>query len=499
MTLHALLKILRDRWLTVVGVVVVLTGAGAGVWFLRPAEYTADLRMYVSAQSADNAQAAFQGAQLSQQRVTSYVELVGSKRVSEEVIRTLRLSTAPEDLAEHVAASSKLDSVIIDVAVTDGSAQSAAAVANAIGQVFPQLVDELERPSSPTGIPPVAVRVVQPAEVPDEPSSASLHVMLVLGLVAGLLVGVCGALFRNALDTSVKTVEHLRAAADTPVLGTIAFDSGVPKRPLTLHEDPQSPRAEAFRQLRTNLQFLAVDSPPKVIAVTSSLPSEGKTTTVANLAIALASSGHRVLVIEADLRRPKLADLLGVDRTIGLTSVLAGRVHVAHAVQHWSGGALDVLPSGPLPPNPSELLASQHMASLLQELRAEYDIVLLDTPPVLPVTDAAALAPSTDGVLIACRFKKTKQEEVALAASALRAVSAPLLGSIFSMATMSGSRAYGKYNAYYSTSATASPGTVTRPHPEFVGRRRNVGVNGHWAGTADVQPVKRVPASRRAH
>jgi capsular exopolysaccharide synthesis family protein len=273
--------------------------------------------------------------------------------------------------------------------------------------------------------------------------------MLALGLLAGLAVGGGVALARNAFDTSIKSPEQLREVAGSPNLGVIAFDAKVPKRPLTVHEDQQSPRAEAFRQLRTNLRFVEVDHPRKVVVVTSSMPNEGKTTTLANLAIALASAGSRVLVIEADLRRPKLADLLGLDRAVGLTSVLAGRLSPAQAVQHWAGGGVDVLASGPLPPNPSELLASQQMARLLVEFRSEYDTVLIDTPPLLPVTDAAAVAPATDGVILVCRFKATSREQVSEAIDALPFASAPLLGTVFTMVPATGPRAYARYNAYY--------------------------------------------------
>ena len=255
----------------------------------------------------------------------------------------------------------------------------------------------------------------------------------------------------------MKSPEQLRELTRAPNLGIIAFDPQVPKRPLTVHEDPQSPRSEAFRQLRTNLQFLDVDNPHKVIVVTSSMPGEGKTTTLANLAIALASAGQRVLVIEADLRRPKLADLLGLERSVGLTSVLAGRVRVEQAVQHWSGGMFDVLASGPLPPNPSELLASQHMAMLLGDLRERYDLILLDTPPLLPVTDAAAVAPATDGAILVCRYKTTRCAQVERAVEALDAVSVPLLGTVLTMVPKSGPRAYAQYNSYYRSEPTTRP------------------------------------------
>ena len=183
--------------------------------------------------------------------------------------------------------------------------------------------------------------------------------------------------------------------------------------------------------------------------MTSPLPGEGKSTTIVNLAITLASAGTRVLLIEADLRRPRVADLLGLERTIGLTSVLTSRVSARQAVQPWGDGALDVIASGPLPPNPSELLSSCHMSALLADLRGQYDIILIDSPPLLPVTDAAAIAPETDGAILVCRYKTTTGAQVQAAVAALRAVSAPILGTVFAMVPSAGPRAYAQYNSYY--------------------------------------------------
>lgn len=461
MTIQDYLRVLREQWF-VVAIAVVLGLLGAGTtFFIRPAEYTADLTIYVSSQGGDTTSAAFQGAQLSQQRVTSYVELVSSRRVSEDVIQRLGLAETPEALSKQITATSALDSVLIDVTVADESPERAAELANAVGEVFTGLVAELERPVDVGGTPAVAVRVVQPAAVPMLPSSTGLPATMALGLAAGLALGVGGALARNALDTSVKSPDQLREVADAPNLGIITYNSEVPKRPLTVHEDPHSPRSEAFRQLRTNLQFVDVDNPRKVIVVTSSMPSEGKTTTLVNLAIAMASAGSRVLVIEGDLRRPKVADLLGLDRSVGLTSILSGRVAPEAAIQPWGSGAFDVMASGPLPPNPSELLASKHMEVMLSNLRDRYDVVLIDSPPLLPVTDAAAVAPATDGVILVCRFKETTRAQVQTAVEALRSVSAPLLGTVFTMVPSSGPRAYARYNSYYRTEQVASGPAAT--------------------------------------
>ena len=456
MTLHDYWRVLRERWVIVLLALGLGLGSAAGVFLLRPAEYTAALTLYVSAQGNESTTAAYQGAQLSQQRVASYVDLVDSRRVGEDVVRRLRLAERPEAVAAQISARTEPDSVLIDIAVVDRSPQRAAQLANTVGAVVTDLVDELERPVDPTRPQAVAVRVVQPAAPPLAPSSAGLPALLALGLLGGLAVGAAAALARDALDTSVTSPEKLHRAADAPNLGTIAHDPGIPRRPLTVHEGPQSPRAEAFRQLRTNLQFVDVDTPRKVVVVTSALPTEGKTTTIVNLAIAMAAAEMRVLVVEGDLRRPNVADLLGMDRSAGLTSVLSGRVEVDQVLQRWAD-RFDVLASGPLPPNPSELLGSRHMAGLLEAMRDRYDAVLIDSPPLLPVTDAAAVAPACDGAILVCRFRRASQAQVTSAVDHLRSVSAPVLGTVFTFVPSRGPLAYGQYDTYYRAAPAPAP------------------------------------------
>lgn len=448
-------RVFREQWIVVVSVTLVAVIGAAAMWWARPPEYTARLTLYVSAQSADTPNAAYQGSLLSEQRVSSYVELIGRPRVSQEVVRDLGLAESPEAVAGRITASSAPDSVLIDVAVVDRSPETAAAIANAVGGVFTALVAEIEQPSTPGTAPPVVARVVQPATVPDTPSSTSLPVGLALGALIGLAAGAGLGLVRSATDTSIKSPDALREATGAPNLGTIAYDPDVPRRPLTVHEDPHSPRSEAFRQLRTSLRFVDVDRPRKVVLVTSSLPGEGKSTSLCNLAIATAAADTRVLVVEADLRRPKVAELLGVEGSAGLTDILTGRAQSHQVVQRW-GGMFDVLASGPLPPNPSELLASRQMTELLEAFRERYDMVLLDAPPLLPVTDAAAVARATDGAILVCRFKQTTRDQVGRAVEVLRTVSAPLLGTVFTMVPDAGPRACGQYNSYYPAEQTGA-------------------------------------------
>jgi non-specific protein-tyrosine kinase len=198
--------------------------------------------------------------------------------------------------------------------------------------------------------------------------------------------------------------------------------------------DPHSQRAEAFRQLRTNLQFVDIDNSPRSIVVTSSIPAEGKSTTCANLAISLAQAGLKVVLVEGDLRRPQISDYMGIESAVGLTSVLIGRVALEDAIQPWGGdGLLFMLPCGPIPPNPAELLGSHGMAELVKQLEASADIVLIDAPPLLPVTDAAVLAALTDGAILVVASGKTRRDQVKLAAASLSNVGARLLGVVLTM------------------------------------------------------------------
>jgi len=306
---------------------------------------------------------------------------------------------------------------------------------------FPILVDQLERP--PSGDPaPIKVVVVEDARLPSGPVSPQPTRNLGLALVLGLLLGVGLAVLRETLDTTVKTAEDLQRQAHVPVLGVTEFDPEAKTRPLVVQVDPHSSRAEAFRQLRTNLQFVDVDRRPTSIVVTSSLPEEGKTTTTVNLAITLAQAGVSVALVEGDLRRPRLADYLGIEGSVGLTTVLVGQPALPDAVQEWGSAGLLVLPSGQTPPNPSELLGARGMTDIVRELERRVDLVLIDAPPLLPVTDAAVLSVICSGTLLIVQHGHTKREQVRTAVEALRHVDAHLYGVVLNMAPTKGPDAY---------------------------------------------------------
>jgi polysaccharide biosynthesis transport protein len=435
-------RMLRKRWLLIVAFVVLGTAAGYAVSALATPVYEAQTQLFVSAQSSDATLAdANQGGLFTQQRVKSYAQIVNTPAVLAPVIAQLHLTMSTDELARRVSASAPLDTVLINVAVDDPSPARARDIANAVSAEFADQVRVLETPVG-GGSAPVNLTVVKQADLPLAPVSPRTKVNLVLGFLLGLAVGVGVAVLRDSLDTTIKRVEDLQKITGAGTLGMIAYDHDAGKQPLVTAIDPTSQRSESFRTLRTNLQFVDIDHPPRTVVITSAVAGEGKSTTACNLAITLAQAGIRVALVESDLRRPKIAEYLGVEGSVGLTSVLIGRATLDDALQTWGRSGLAVLASGPIPPNPSELLGSGHMVALLRQLQQRYDVVIIDAPPLLPVTDAAVLSRICDGAVIVVRYGKTKREQLERTANALATVDARILGTVMNMAPTKGPDAY---------------------------------------------------------
>ncbi len=291
------------------------------------------------------------------------------------------------------------------------------------------------------------------------PVSPRTKLNVLLGLLVGLGLGVGLAVLRDSFDKTIKSKDHAQNTAQAPVLTAVHEDPEADEHRLITH-DPFSVRAEAFRQLRTNIRFLSVDHAVRSLVVTSSVPSEGKTSTAANLAIAMAQAGEDVVLIDADLRRPTIADVFTLSSGVGLTSVLLGDLALDEALQPWRPDLpLKVLTAGPIPPNPAELIGSARMKALIGELTDAGITVVLDSPPLLPVTDAALLARASDGALVVTRAASTHVEQLAEATQALRTAGANVLGVVLNrIPRKKGSGYYGGYDAYRgyrSTTASA--------------------------------------------
>lgn len=461
MDLQGFLKALARRWPTVVVCLVLAVGTALAVTSVSTPVYEARTQLFVATRTGENTVDLNQGQTFSQARVQSYAEIVRTRQVTAAVVKQLRLRTTPEELASRITAVVPLKTVLIDITVRDTAPRRAARIANAVAKRFSWVVEQLETPkrqvhSRPpeTGdkdadaapVSPVSLGVTQEAVAPASPMSPRPLLNLAAGVVGGLLLAAGLVALRETLDTTFKTSEALGAFTALPGLGTIPYDRNAPRQPL-VSADGHSKRAEAFRKLRTNLQFSQVDDPPRIIVVTSSVPGEGKTNTAINLALSLAEVGVSTCLVDGDLRHPRVAQAFGLVQDAGLTTVLIGQARVEDVMQRVAGG-LSVLASGAVPPNPAELLASARMEEVLRELADLYKVVIVDTAPLLPVADTVGLAPLSQGALLVVRAAKTNRDQVRTAKESLERVGVRLLGTVFSMAPVPKGGRYGRYGAY---------------------------------------------------
>jgi capsular exopolysaccharide synthesis family protein len=457
MDLRDYLRAVRRHWWLVVGAVVVALGAATLVTVVTPPRYEASVTFFVSAQTKGGVTDAYQGDLFSQQRVASYVDLLASDRLAQMMVDRHPVGLTPDQVRARISARAVPNTVLLRATVTDGNRDRALILAQDLAAQFALLVQVLETPSGAL-VPAVRVEVVAGPRLAEAPVAPTPVRNALLGLVLGLVAGVALAVLREALDTTIKDVAVLAELTDAPALSAVPFDPRARRAPLIIADSARSTRAEALRQLRTNLQFVDVDRPVRTIVVTSAGPSEGKSTTACNLAIVYAEAGKRVVLVDADLRRPRLAEYLDLEGAVGLTNVLVGQVRLDTALQQWGGG-ISVLPSGSIPPNPSELLGSRHMAELLHTLEGRFDAVIIDTPPLLPVTDAAVLASTVDGTVLVSRCAKTTASQARQAAAALKVVGARLVGCVLNMTPARGGSAY----AYYEYTSRTEPSPAPQP------------------------------------
>ncbi|MDQ3679161.1 MAG: polysaccharide biosynthesis tyrosine autokinase [Actinomycetota bacterium] len=381
----------------------------------------------VKAQSTDREQA----AAIANAYATAYIDFRRKQAVDDVLGASTEIQRKVSQLQSQIDA-------------TQGSSTQALEAQKAL---FNQKLDQLQVDAAlKTG----GAQLVTPAAAPDSPISPTPIRSGVLALFVGFLFGVGIAFLLERLDESIKGKEDLERATDgLATLGLIPAVSSWRdrQRPVVVSlTEPKSAAAEAYRALRTSVQFIGLDRPLRTLQVTSPNASEGKTTTLANLAVALAQTGQRVVIVSCDLRRPRVHEFFGRPNTAGFTSVLLGDTPISSALQELDGDGLFLLPSGPIPPNPSELLASRRTREVFAVLQADADILLVDSPPVLPVTDAAVISSRVDATLLVATAGVTTRRELHRTHEALRQVDAPLIGTVLNGIT--GESAYGYQYSY---------------------------------------------------
>lgn len=495
--LREYVRVLRRNWILITAMALAgLLLGGLATAFTKPT-YTAETQLFVSIASSGSVQELQQGNTFSQARVQSYVKTVVSPAVLQPAIDSLGLTVTPAELGSQVKASTDLNTVLINITVSDESPVQAAAIAQAVASSLIATVEELEKPKT-GGTSPVNLSVIAPAVAPSTPSAPNTRLNLLAALLLGTTLGIGAALVRSSMDSRINGEADVRRVTEAPLLGGISYDQDAKKKPLLTQASAQSQRSETFRQLRTNLQFANIAGRANSVLVTSSLPGEGKSTTATNLAISMAEAGQTVCLVDADLRRPMIGDYLGLDRTAGLTTALVGEMELNELLQPWGDGSLYVLTSGQIPPNPSELLGSEKMNQLILALEESFDAVVIDAPPLLPVTDAAVLSQSVGGVLLVVGAQKLKQQDLEKSTKALALVNAHILGLVLNFLPSKGPDAY-SYSYYSTVDASTERRVSTKQSAPISSSSR-------W-GTAEVEsngddgtvrPAGRFPSSLTA-
>lgn len=431
MDLRQYVRVLRAHALLIGVSILACTGIAAYLAWTRTPTYEVRTQLFVAnarTSSKETASDIYVGSLFTQQRVVSYADLVSSPPVVHAVAERLGLPAQPFPARIH--ASVPAGSVLIDVTVNDRMPSRAKAIADALGSEFPKFVNSLETPKGQEKS-PVKISVTNPGQLPTGPVAPKKKLYLVLGALLGLVLGVLGAVLREAFDRRIRRPDDVVAMTGAPVLGSITRGKRSKRHSLVMVTDPGSTQAEEYRRLRTNLGALSADEDIRSIAVSSAVACDAKTPIAANLGIAFAQVGYRVALVDSDLRRPRLAEFLGLPSSTGVTDILLSDVPLETALQAWQKELpLEVLTSGPAPPNPGELVSGSRFATLLGRLTARFDFVILDAPAVLPTSDAAAQARAASGVVLVAPLRSLRDDQLRTAMQSLWAVETRILGVV---------------------------------------------------------------------
>jgi capsular exopolysaccharide synthesis family protein len=413
-------------WLPLIGL---LVGglAALGVTQLQTPVYTSSTELFLSTGSSPTPA---QAGELSQ-RAASYARLLTGQELAERVIDELQLDMSAGELQRNITATAVTGTVLIEASVTDTSAERAQSIAATLGPQLSELLSELQPPAD-DGTSAVEVRVVDSPEVPSAPTSPDPVRNLAAGLALGLLAGCGVAALRARRDRRIKTSGQVSELIGAPLIGQIPRDERLRTGHL-VHGRNDGPTVESFRQLRNSLLRLVPEEGPAVILVTSAVPAEGRTTTVVNLALALTDTRHKVAVVDADLREPKVAQYFDLEPDPGLADVLSGAADLGEVIQRRGKRDLSIVPAGSHVHDPGRVLSSRQLEPLIDKLRGDNDYVLLDSPALLSAADASWLAGHVDGVVLSVRHHSTTVDQLQEAVELLDRVQANILGVVLTM------------------------------------------------------------------
>lgn len=452
-SLRDVVRFVRRYWpaLLVAPLVGVLATA---LWsIVQTPRYTSTTSAVVSIGAADNIGVALTADNLAKSKAQQYAELGDSRALAESVVQELSFPLSVEDALEATEVTSARGGALLEITAEESTPERAQELSQAWTQALAERVQNLESGATTPGSSIISVEVLSDADVPTTSSWPDIPIVLALGAGTGLLIGLAYALARHLLDNRIRSAATIEERYGLSALGTIPQverskrgAAGAQERLLVdQHTDARGPESfritEAFKELRTNLEFLRPDNAPRVITITSAHSGEGKSSVAASLAVTLAQVGRDVVLVDADLRRPVLAEALGVMGGVGVTDVMLGRATVQDVLQTVAGlPNLAFIGAGRIPPNPSEILSSDRFHDMVRSL-AENALVLIDAPPLLPVTDGAILARRFDGCVLVVSAGRPTVDELDKAVSNVRNIEGDILGVVLNRVPTKGSEA----------------------------------------------------------
>jgi capsular exopolysaccharide synthesis family protein len=466
---------LRKSWYVIVAAALVGLVIAFAYAHRLPDSYRSTGSIFVSTTQGASTSDLSSGSTFTRNTVASYATLATTPAVLTPVIGELGLTTTPVKLARQISAVSPLNTVFVQITVTDGSASRSAAIANAVTRSLRTVATDLA-PQTASGRSSITMSIVTTAQAPTSPVGPNRHLMDIIGLLVGLVVGILLALLRASLDTRIRSARDVERVTDAPVVGTIRRGHRADGATVALLAEPDSAVAEDFRRLRATLQFAGPNGAVSSVLVTSPMHASEATSVAVNAALAVAERGKRALVIDADLRNPAVQTLTGVDDARGLTDVLEGSISLQQAVQAWQPN-VDVLTTGPTPSNPHFLLGSTGLADLVDEARSSYDLVVVVAAPVLAYSDALALVQSTEGALIVSPAKRSTRPQLRKTMASLASVQADVIGVVLT-----------RVNAQEGTGRPAGP---VAPRPSAPAPRAAEASGNHRSVTSDEQRALR--------
>ncbi|MDV6314521.1 polysaccharide biosynthesis tyrosine autokinase [Gordonia amicalis] len=436
---------LRRNWWQVATVTLIFGVLALSISLFQTPLYKSTATLYVTSASSDTTSSAYQGSLASQQRVESYTWLVNSSDVLRDALQSLATTESEDEVRSRVSASTRPDTVLLFISASGEDPESAARLANAVAESTSNYVVGLETPNE--GSQPLAkLTIISPAKVEIDPVSPNILKNVVLGILFGAFLGLIIALLSDRYSRKIRSEVELESAITLPILSTIPTFSS---EDLVVGSDASSSSSfqvfESFNKLRASLAFCDVDRPSRTVLVTSPSEAEGKTTTAIGLANALAEAGKRVLLVDADFRRPSVHSRLNLLGSVGLSDVLAGDAELSAVVQTPKSCRFDVLALGTPTPNPTALLESERLGQVFEMIGHEYDIAIVDSAPVLPVVDSVVLSQRVDSVLLVCRAGWTRSDRLATALGELERAGARVNGTVLGDLSTGRNRSYGTY------------------------------------------------------